>query len=775
MRLVRILADETSNLEEDFTKENKISIIPFNVINKDGKLVKISPGQKERIEEGIFRSKDSYFNYLNKAKKKEDIPTTGAVSVERCKRFIREASKGKKDVVCILPPKKLSKVFENVERAAEIVSTDIGNKIKVVESKQAFSAQYFIVKEAAELAEEGKPVEEIVKHINRIRKKVYLMVAVYKLRFLRKGGRVRKLKKIASYFADFLRLASIITLKEGVPLPIATPPRAKVENWILSEMEKVVGYNEEISVRINYSGQETRQRAKKIEDLIKKKFEGRLREISSYQIGALVGTHTGPYTLSVAVRKFGYEEIKSDILAVMFERAWRKLKRNESTLNRLNIYPVIDADTGKNFLFTLSNVFQNLDLSSVRRAVEQVAFQACENGTGFSGTAIAAYLSGFSSYLMRNDIRKLDAEAFMAAMEEGTKSAYLSFRNPREGTILSPMRVSARKAKECLRHEEDIAEILKNAYIDAVEELLDPEIQEVPILKRKGVVDAGGLAFIDTLEGWLAALGKEKEVKDFIEEFRDKIKIQKSVLGYKMEEARHPGFCLKIKIEGLKEKRKEKLMRELESLPNPIESPLSTVSNTLHMHVYNEEIQKRVMDICNNYGKARILKKSPLSQKEFELLRSKILTFIGKLSVIPKLVAWSIYWFGLRAIFPFREIGLWKRSRDLILVSKGLEDVAEKRKTAIFIFDKNRKIKYLNKAAKDYANDFGIREIIIGEDVNLYIHPDFLRKIGGKLFYLGKEESYQYAGQNHTIELRQLYVKNEHIGAKIEIKIKDHL
>jgi len=60
MRLVRIIAEESSNLEEDFARNYKISVIPFNVINRDGKLIKISSSQKEKIEEGLFRSKDSF-------------------------------------------------------------------------------------------------------------------------------------------------------------------------------------------------------------------------------------------------------------------------------------------------------------------------------------------------------------------------------------------------------------------------------------------------------------------------------------------------------------------------------------------------------------------------------------------------------------------------------------------------------------------------------------------------------------------------------------------
>lgn len=772
MRLAKIIVDETSDLEEDLASKLKIAVIPFNIINKEGKLIRIISGHKDNLEEGIFSSKGSFFRYLEKAKKKHDIPTTGAITVEMCKKIVREASEDKKDVVCILIPKELSKIYENVERAAEFVSADIGNKIKIVDSRQAFSAQYFVVKEAAELAEEGKDTETITEHVNRIRKIIHLLAAVYDFRYLRKSGRVEKLRKIGTLIADFLKLAAIITLKEGIPEPLIKTPRAKVEGKIISEMERLVGFDEKISVRINYAGEETRKRAKKLEKLINERFGKCLREISSYQTGPLVGCHTGPYTLSVAVRKFGYEEIMCSVLAEMFERVERKLKRNESTLNRLNIYPVIDADTGKNLSFTLRDVTKNLDLSSLKEAVRQIASRACENGTGFSGTGMAAYLSGFASYLLKSDAKKLDAENFVAAMEEGTKSAYLSFRNPKEGTMLSTMRVSARRAREILKEEKDIAEILKEVYIASVKELLIPEIQEVPILKRKGIVDAGGLGFVYFLEGWLSALGREQEIEDFIEEFRRKIKIQKSTLNYRIEEARHPGYCLKIKIEGLGEKDKESIAKEIESLPNPIESPLSIVRDILHMHVYNQELQKKVLEICNNYGKTHLIKTSSLSQSDFELIKNRVLTLLEKTQEIPKLIAWSLYWFGLRVVLPFREIKLWKRSRDLMLVAKGLEDTAESKEEAIFVFDRKGKIKYFNKGAEECVRELDIEKIKIQDDIILYLHPEFLKETEGKLFSLGKEKSFLFEGAKHSFELKQLYTQNEHIGAKLEIKRK---
>jgi DegV family protein with EDD domain len=770
MRLTGIVTDEVSNLEDDFSKKHKLTIIPFNLINKQGKKVRISSDQQENSEEGLFSSKDSFFRYINKVKKKEDIPTSGAISIERMKSVIKKASKRKRDLVCIHLPKELSKITENVERAAELVSAEVGNEIKVVDSRLAFSAQYLIVKEAAQLAEKGKSAEEIVEQLERIRKNIHLFVAVYSLKYLRKSGRVQKLKRIASYISDSLGLSSIITLKEGIPELLATATRQRIENRILSEMEKVTGYGEKISVRINYANEETRRRTKKLEELIRKRFEGRLTEISSFQMGPLVGSHTGPYTIAVAVRKFGYEEIDSFIVAEMFERVAEKLKRNESTLNRLNIYPVIDADTGKNLSFTMSDVAKSVDFSSIRKTFSEIASRACENGTGFSGTSVAAYLTGFASCLSKNEAKRLDAENFVKAMEEGTKSGYLSFRHPKEGTILSVMRVSAQEARNRLQYEKDIAEILKEAYIAAVKELLDPEIQEIPILKRKGIVDAGGLGFIYALEGWLSALGKEREIEDFIEEFRNRISLQKYSLRYKIEEAKHPGFCLKVRVEGLKKRHREKLAKKLESLPNPIESPLSSVSDIVHIHVYSEELKEKVLEICSRYGEARLLKVSSLSQTKFELLKNKTLNLVGNMKKIPKLIAWSLYWFGLRIVFPFREISLWKQSRDLNLVARGLGDVADKTERVIIIFSRKGKIKYFNQAATEYVRNLGIEKIKKGDKITLYLHPEFLKEVEGKIFTLGKENSFKFEGKNHSYELKQLYTQEEQIGTKLEIK-----
>jgi hypothetical protein len=105
-------------------------------------------------------------------------------------------------------------------------------------------------------------------------------------------------------------------------------------------------------------------------------------------------------------------------------------------------------------------------------------------------------------------------------------------------------------------------------------------------------------------------------------------------------------------------------------------------------------------------------------------------------------------------------------------VTKGLEDVVDKAEPAIIVFNKKGKIKYFNEAAEKYVGNLGIEKIKKGDKINLYLHPEFLKEVEGKLFTLGRENPYAFRGQDYGYELKQLYAQERHTGAKLEIKKK---
>ena len=117
------------------------------------------------------------------------------------------------------------------------------------------------------------------------------------------------------------------------------------------------------------------------------------------------------------------------------------------------------------------------------------------------------------------------------------------------------------------------------------------------------------------------------------------------------------------------------------------------------------------------------------------------------------MVAWLLYWFGLRVVFPFREINLWKKSRDLNLITKGLEDVADKIDQAIIVFGKKGKIKYFNEAALEFARILGVERVKKGDNIALYLPPEFLKEVEGRLFTLGKEDPFEFEGKDLSYHL----------------------
>lgn len=163
-------------------------------------------------------------------------------------------------------------------------------------------------------------------------------------------------------------------------------------------------------------------------------------------------------------------------------------------VDELNVYPVPDGDTGTNMSMTIGNTVAELSLMDDKVTVSQVADSAASallrGARGNSGVILSLLFRGFSKGLAG---KKTAAPADIAlALELGVDAAYKAVMKPAEGTILTVARKSAEKAKELCETTEDTAvlweEICKEAKI-----ALDKTPEQLPILKKAGVVDAGGM------------------------------------------------------------------------------------------------------------------------------------------------------------------------------------------------------------------------------------------------------------------------------------------
>jgi uncharacterized protein len=178
----------------------------------------------------------------------------------------------------------------------------------------------------------------------------------------------------------------------------------------------------------------------------------------------------------------------------------------QANLDRINVFPVADADTGANLAATLTAAAAGLGRvppASIAAASRSAADAAIEGARGNSGAIFAQFLQGLAEGFRSK--HNVSAEEFAAAAAEGVDSAYLAVQQPREGTILSVLRAWARELKAGAEHAPDFHDLLTLALREARTALAATPTQ-LPVLARSKVVDAGGQGFVYFLEGMLLPL-----------------------------------------------------------------------------------------------------------------------------------------------------------------------------------------------------------------------------------------------------------------------------
>ena len=181
----------------------------------------------------------------------------------------------------------------------------------------------------------------------------------------------------------------------------------------------------------------------------------------------------------------------------------------KQAINDLNVFPVPDGDTGTNMSMTIAAAVTELkkaEPATVDKAASVTASALLRGARGNSGVILSLLFRGVSKSL--KGAETADAAAFAAALQEGVGAAYKAVMKPAEGTVLTVSRLAAKRAVEVAAAESDIevvlAETLKAGY-EALAQTTDMN----PVLKKAGVVDAGGKGYLLILEGMLAALRGE--------------------------------------------------------------------------------------------------------------------------------------------------------------------------------------------------------------------------------------------------------------------------
>ena len=188
----------------------------------------------------------------------------------------------------------------------------------------------------------------------------------------------------------------------------------------------------------------------------------------------------------------------------------RMLDINRTKIDSYNVFPVPDGDTGTNMSLTLQSAVKELSGCTSNRFQEicdSISKGALKGARGNSGVISSQIMRGICS-VIKDTKDSFNTKIFAKALEAGTKVAYGAVAIPKEGTILTVVRLMSEAAPRLASEHKDFVAFLK-ALIEVGDEALARTPELLPVLKKAGVVDSGGMGLMTIMRGFLAAFSGE--------------------------------------------------------------------------------------------------------------------------------------------------------------------------------------------------------------------------------------------------------------------------
>ena len=209
----------------------------------------------------------------------------------------------------------------------------------------------------------------------------------------------------------------------------------------------------------------------------------------------------------------------------------RTLDVNRAKVDALNVFPVPDGDTGTNMSLTLQSAVHEMGActsNGIAEICDAVAKGALKGARGNSGVITSQILRGICSVFREG--KPIDCKIFAKALESGTKVAYGAVSIPKEGTILTVIRMMGEYAVKNAGRNKDLDVFLDDIIKEGDRALaMTPEM--LPVLKKAGVVDSGGVGLMTIFRGWRAALAGEEISEDEVEGAAQVQKSEEDVFG----------------------------------------------------------------------------------------------------------------------------------------------------------------------------------------------------------------------------------------------------
>ena len=201
-----------------------------------------------------------------------------------------------------------------------------------------------------------------------------------------------------------------------------------------------------------------------------------------------------------------YETLSGSTWGELILCASAALNDKKEAINKLNVFPVPDGDTGTNMAMTMATAAEALKKRTpekIGEAADVTANALLRGARGNSGVILSLLFRGAARSLKGKS--ECSIKEFAAAMSEGVDAAYKAVMKPAEGTILTVSRTASNAAVKGAKGSKSL-EALLGTMITAAEKALDATTEQNPVLKKAGVVDAGGMGYVTILKAMLACL-----------------------------------------------------------------------------------------------------------------------------------------------------------------------------------------------------------------------------------------------------------------------------
>ncbi|PIS39619.1 MAG: hypothetical protein COT33_00995, partial [Candidatus Nealsonbacteria bacterium CG08_land_8_20_14_0_20_38_20] len=284
-----------------------------------------------------------------------------------------------------------------------------------------------------------------------------------------------------------------------------------------------------------------------------------------------------------------------------------KIEENREQINKINVFPVPDQDTGDNLVKTLEGIKENIEGKEFKNLTEisETALDgALTAAQGNAGVIYTGFLAGFLPLLNKNPV---DAKKLAIAFEKGAEKARKSIQDPKEGTILDVIDAASQTIKEKAQVETNIVDIFK-AVVEKANKALVATQEKMEILKRAKVVDAGGLGFLLILESYLEVLKKEEkpslaELREEKEKPSERIKRFIQILSNRYE------IVALIENPKINE---ETIREKLRKLGNCLD--IVQVGNKMKIHIHTDEPEE-AKDEISEIGEILKLKTEDMARR----------------------------------------------------------------------------------------------------------------------------------------------------------------